>query len=45
VPAEVLAELDVRPMRDVADIVAQALEPAASVTGAAVTGIETSAAA
>ncbi|WP_029137478.1 endopeptidase La [Nakamurella lactea] len=29
VPAEVLAELDVRPMTDVADIVAQALEPAA----------------
>ncbi|BBY15963.1 endopeptidase La [Mycolicibacterium litorale] len=28
VPAEVLAELDVRPMTDVADIVAQALEPA-----------------
>ncbi|TXH15690.1 MAG: endopeptidase La [Mycobacterium sp.] len=29
VPAEVLAALDVRPMTDVADIIAQALEPAA----------------
>jgi ATP-dependent Lon protease len=29
VPAEVLAVLDVRPMTDVAEIVAQALEPAA----------------
>jgi ATP-dependent Lon protease len=28
VPAEVLEALDVRPMTDVADIVAQALEPA-----------------
>jgi ATP-dependent Lon protease len=27
VPAEVLEALDVRPMTDVADIVAQALEP------------------
>jgi ATP-dependent Lon protease len=30
VPAEILAQLDVRPMTDVADIVAQALEPAGS---------------
>ena len=29
VPAEVLDALDVRPMTDVADIIAQALEPAA----------------
>jgi ATP-dependent Lon protease len=29
VPAEVLAALDVRPMTDVADIIALALEPAA----------------
>ena len=35
VPAEVLAKLDVRPMTDVADIVAQALEPVAEVTAAA----------
>lgn len=35
VPAEVLDALDVRPMTDVADIVAQALEPAAEVTAAA----------
>jgi ATP-dependent Lon protease len=28
VPAEVLAELDVKPMTDVADIIALALEPA-----------------
>jgi ATP-dependent Lon protease len=35
VPAEVLDALDVRPMTDVADIIAQALEPAASVTVAA----------
>ncbi|MTD14816.1 endopeptidase La [Nakamurella sp. YIM 132087] len=33
VPAEILAELDVRPMTDVAEIVAQALEPATT-TGA-----------
>ncbi|KAB7751238.1 endopeptidase La [Mycolicibacterium mucogenicum] len=35
VPAEVLDALDVRPMTDVADIIAQALEPAAEVTAAA----------
>ncbi len=35
VPAEVLAELDVRPMADVADIVAQALEPVAGASDAA----------
>ena len=35
VPAEVLAKLDVRPMTDVADIVVQALEPAATVATAA----------
>jgi ATP-dependent Lon protease len=35
VPAEVLAELDVRPVSDVADILAYALEPAAEVTKAA----------
>jgi ATP-dependent Lon protease len=35
VPAEVLTALDVRPMTDVADIVAQALEPAAEVATAA----------
>ncbi|MEZ0050056.1 ATP-dependent Lon protease [Mycobacterium sp. MAA66] len=35
VPAEVLAALDVRPMTDVADIIAQALEPAAEITVAA----------
>ncbi|BBX16392.1 endopeptidase La [Mycolicibacterium duvalii] len=35
VPAEVLAALDVRPMTDVADIVAQALEPAQSAVQAA----------
>ena len=32
VPAEILAELDVRPMTDVAEIVAAALEPAEGVT-------------
>lgn len=37
VPAEVLAELEVRPMTDVADIVAQALEPAAQESTPAVT--------
>jgi ATP-dependent Lon protease len=35
VPAEVLAALDVRPMTDVADIIAQALEPAAGDTATA----------
>jgi ATP-dependent Lon protease len=35
VPAEVLEVLDVRPMTDVADIVAQALEPAAQAVTAA----------
>ncbi len=35
VPAEVLEALDVRPMTDVADIVAQALEPAEVATAAA----------
>ncbi|MFN8225421.1 MAG: endopeptidase La [Mycobacterium sp.] len=35
VPVEVLEALDVRPMTDVADIVAQALEPVAEVTAAA----------
>lgn len=35
VPAEVLEALDVRPMTDVAEIVAQALEPAAGATTAA----------
>ncbi|MEZ0340901.1 endopeptidase La [Mycobacterium sp. pV006] len=35
VPAEVLEELDVRPMTDVADIVAQALEPVAEATSPA----------
>ncbi|MCT7661941.1 endopeptidase La [Mycobacterium deserti] len=35
VPAEVLDALEVKPMTDVADIVAQALEPAESVTAAA----------
>ena len=35
VPAEVLEALDVRPMTDVADIVAQALEPAAQAVTAA----------
>ncbi|MDH6246541.1 endopeptidase La [Mycobacterium sp. OTB74] len=35
VPAEVLDALDVRPMTDVAGIIAQALEPAAEVTTAA----------
>ena len=35
VPAEVLAALDVKPMTDVADIVAQALEPAAQAAPAA----------
>jgi ATP-dependent Lon protease len=35
VPAEVLAALDVRPMTDVAEIVAQALEPAAPASRAA----------
>ncbi|KUI27493.1 Lon protease [Mycobacterium sp. IS-1496] len=35
VPAEVLSALDVRPMTDVADIVAQALEPAAAAAGRA----------
>ncbi|MDX1883707.1 endopeptidase La [Mycolicibacterium sp. 120270] len=35
VPAEVLETLDVRPMTDVADIVVQALEPAAEVATAA----------
>jgi ATP-dependent Lon protease len=34
VPAEVLAELDVRPVADVADILAYALEPAAGATPA-----------
>ncbi|TVX98475.1 endopeptidase La [Mycolicibacterium porcinum] len=35
VPAEVLAVLDVRPMTDVADIIAQALEPAGELATAA----------
>jgi ATP-dependent Lon protease len=35
VPAEVLAELDVRPVADVADILAYALEPASAVPAAA----------
>ncbi len=35
VPAEILAELDVRPMTDVADILAAALEPVAEVSTAA----------
>ena len=35
VPAEVLAALDVKPMTDVAEIVAQALEPAAQEASAA----------
>jgi len=35
VPAEVLAELDVRPVSDVAEILAYALEPAVEVTKAA----------
>ncbi|WP_396923160.1 S16 family serine protease, partial [Mycolicibacterium sp.] len=35
VPAEVLAALEVKPMTDVADIIAQALEPAAAATSAA----------
>jgi ATP-dependent Lon protease len=35
VPAEILAELDVRPMTDVAEIVAAALESAAAVAGGA----------
>jgi ATP-dependent Lon protease len=35
VPAEVLQELDVRPVGDVAQILAYALEPAAELTGAA----------
>jgi ATP-dependent Lon protease len=35
VPAEVLDTLDVRPMIDVADIVTQALEPAAQTVNAA----------
>ena len=34
-PREVLAALDVRPMTDVADIVAQAIEPAAEASRAA----------
>ncbi|MCU1694553.1 MAG: Lon protease, partial [Mycobacterium sp.] len=33
VPAEVLAALDVKPMTDVADIVALALEPVAEAAG------------
>ena len=37
VPADVLEALEVRPMTDVADIVAQALEPAAGDTAAAAT--------
>ncbi|WP_026917574.1 endopeptidase La [Gordonia shandongensis] len=41
VPGEVLAALDVRPMTDVADIVAQALEPA--VDGAGASGVESAA--
>ncbi len=36
VPAEVLGVLDVRPMTDVADIVAQALEPAGAAVPAPV---------
>jgi len=35
VPAEVLEALDVKPMTDVAEIVAQALEPAAETVTAA----------
>ena len=37
VPAEVLAELDVRPVSDVGEILALALEPSASASDAAVT--------